>query len=466
MQQLFETVDVLSSLKVNHLQLYTEHTFAYAGHEEVWHGCSPVTPDEVRQLDHYCEQRGVELAANQNCFGHLARWLKLPRYAHLAETHGDFPFLGQMRRGPFSLCPIAPGSIALVDDLLSQLLPCFRSKRVNVGCDETFDVGFGRSREAVELHGRAAVYFKYVAKVAKIAERLGKWPMFWADMALAHPDSIDLIPASMTALVWGYEANSPFERSCRLLRDLGREAWVCPGTSSWRSIVGRTSVRRANLTAAARQGWIAGAAGCLVTDWGDLGHYQQWPTSLHGLAEAAATAWNTTVDRFDPRTSGLHAFGDATGWVGLWLDELGDVDAEIRDAAGPPDEQGRPTPLRNASALFTDLHEPIAEQPMTGDALAWERVRRRLEALGDHFPIGLPALLADELQHTLAVAQLAADRAVARRMERGVDRHVRRRFAVRLDEIIAEHRRLWLQRCREGGLDESCSHYQTIAGGD
>ena len=45
MEHLRHVVDLLAGLKVNHLQLYTEHTFAYRGHEEVWKDSSPVTPE-------------------------------------------------------------------------------------------------------------------------------------------------------------------------------------------------------------------------------------------------------------------------------------------------------------------------------------------------------------------------------------------------------------------------------------
>src|SRR5436853_5227616 len=36
-------VDQLAGWKVNELQLYTEHTFAYEGHEDVWRDASPFT---------------------------------------------------------------------------------------------------------------------------------------------------------------------------------------------------------------------------------------------------------------------------------------------------------------------------------------------------------------------------------------------------------------------------------------
>ena len=89
MAHLFEIVELLASWKINHLQLYTEHTFAYVGHDEVWRDASPMTAEEIRQLDKYCRARGIELTANQNCFGHLSNWFKHSKYASLGEITPD-----------------------------------------------------------------------------------------------------------------------------------------------------------------------------------------------------------------------------------------------------------------------------------------------------------------------------------------------------------------------------------------
>src|SRR5687768_3291609 len=61
MATLFGLVDMLAELKINQLQLYTEHTFAYPSHREVWEHASPLTGDEVRTLDVYCRARFIEL---------------------------------------------------------------------------------------------------------------------------------------------------------------------------------------------------------------------------------------------------------------------------------------------------------------------------------------------------------------------------------------------------------------------
>ncbi len=78
MPTLNNLVDMLAGWKVNQLQLYTEHTFAYRKHPAVWSGASPMTGQEISELDRYCKERFIELVPNQNSFGHMHRWLTQP----------------------------------------------------------------------------------------------------------------------------------------------------------------------------------------------------------------------------------------------------------------------------------------------------------------------------------------------------------------------------------------------------
>ena len=47
METLKLIVDILARYRYNQLQLYTEHTFQYEGHEDVWEDSSPMTPREI-----------------------------------------------------------------------------------------------------------------------------------------------------------------------------------------------------------------------------------------------------------------------------------------------------------------------------------------------------------------------------------------------------------------------------------
>ncbi|MCC6285401.1 MAG: family 20 glycosylhydrolase [Phycisphaerales bacterium] len=474
MDELRRTVNLLASLKFNHLQLYTEHTFAYDGHEDIWGGCDPLTPDEARTLDGWCRDRGIALTPNQNCFGHLRRWLRHPRYAPLAETHGLFRFLEWDRLGPHSLCPDDPGALRLVEGWLDQLLPCFSAGQVNLGCDETFDVGAGRSRPAAERDGAGAVRLGFVGRLCRAALRRGVRPMIWGDMLAAHAEHAHVIPPEAVALMWGYEPDIDFDALINAARRTcpERRCWVCPGTSSWLSITGRGAERTATLRRAARAASSAGADGFMVCDWGDQGHRQQWPVTLRALADAAEAAWTgapaarpsaaaeglgARVGLACPHGVSLHLFGDPSGRISPALDALSQCDAHLRSVCGGT--LASPRPLKNASALYRDLHTPLGEPFPAGamadpraDAGTWEevaiparQVREATEALSPQ--------VRHEVEITLDTALVARDRAIARRT--GLAGGRARDLADRMDDLIARSRDAWRARSREGGREES-----------
>ena len=80
MRTLFMIIDILSMLKINQVQLYIEHTFAFTNHRTVWKNSSPLTARQLSCLKDYCHERFIELVPNLNSFGHFERWLRHPDY--------------------------------------------------------------------------------------------------------------------------------------------------------------------------------------------------------------------------------------------------------------------------------------------------------------------------------------------------------------------------------------------------
>ncbi len=282
MERLLETIDRLAEFKINQIQLYMEHAFAYERHEIVWRDASPFTAQEIRTIDAFCRARFIELVPNQNSFGHMERWLRHDPYNALAELPER---AREQFAGSRSLCPIDERVFPFLDGLYGELLPNFSSRQFNAGLDETFDLGQGRSREACATRGSGRVYLDYLKKVYELVRKHGHRMLFWADIILHYPELIGELPRDwLTALVWGYEADHPFDEQCRRLRQSGIPFYVCPGTSSWNSLTGRTANMRANMTAAARAA-AGGAAGLLVR-LGRNGHWQHpplaWPASRWG----------------------------------------------------------------------------------------------------------------------------------------------------------------------------------------
>jgi len=456
MRTLRATIDHMADLKLNELQLYTEHTFAYAGHESVWRGASPITPAQIRELDAYCAARGIELVPNQNSFGHMERWLKRSAYRDLAETQDGWksPW-GDIRQQATTLNPLDPRSIRLIGDLYEQLLPCFRSRMFNVGCDETFELGQGRSKAACERRGVGRVYFDFLMRIHKLVRRHGRRMQFWADIVQQHPELVASLPDDVIPMVWGYESDSPFEGTCRQLRRRGLDFYVCPGTSSWCSFSGRTVNCLGNLEAAAKVGLKHGATGYLMTDWGDYGHRQYPPVSEIGIVMGAALSWcASSNNRLDSaREISRHAFSDDSGTIGgLWHD-IGRIHEPLR------------VPLPNKTALFRVIHarfdDASAVAGLTSNRL--DKVQRRIRELRDKARrVGKTtahSLILREFHATLDVLDHAVLRARAMLLGIRAPHSMHARLRRQMKSIMATHRSLWLARNRPGGLIDSLAHY-------
>ena len=61
LSMLCSIIDKLASWKINQLQLYTEHTIAYRGHEAVWSKSSALTFDDLQVLERYCRDKYIDL---------------------------------------------------------------------------------------------------------------------------------------------------------------------------------------------------------------------------------------------------------------------------------------------------------------------------------------------------------------------------------------------------------------------
>jgi hypothetical protein len=453
-------VDLLAELKFNRLELYTEHTFAYRAHPEVSAEASPMTPDEVRTLDGWCRERGIELVPNQNSFGHMERWLKHPRYAPLAEApEGWVPPWGGPRRRPSTLDPTNPASFALVRGLYDELLPCFTSQTLNINCDETWELGQGRSRARCEAVGRGRVYLEFLLALHADIRARGVAVQAWGDIVHQHPDLIPELPRDLTMLEWGYEAAHDFDGRCARFAAAGVPFLVCPGTSTWNSIAGRWTNALGNLAAAARAGLAHGAGGYLVTDWGDGGHWQPWPASWLPLAAAAACAWSGAppVETDLLRAADAHVFRDMAGEAAALARDLADA---YRLAGREPD---------NASLLFKWLQPDVPEALRSGldpariraageqiNAIAARLSRLRLRRDAEQ--------VRDELAQAARLMRLGAERGAVL-CEGRPDGEARAAIASGLRAAADEHRRLWLLRNRPGGLRDSTARMEALVPG-
>jgi hypothetical protein len=333
-ETLLGLIEKMAYYKLNQLQLYVEHTFAFRGYPEVWAGSDPLTAEDILVLDEHARRHHVDLVPSLSTFGHFCTFLKSPRLEHLNELPvkaSRLPFSWVERLGHYTLDCANPDSLAVVEDLVSEYAPLFRSRLFNICCDETFDLGRGRNRARAERLGKGRLYLDFVKKIMRAVRAQGKTPMLWGDIILNHPHLVADLPRDAVVLNWDYSTDLARGGS-DLFAESGRRFYVCPGVHGWRGWLNQVNDATANIVKQAAAGRRYGAEGLLTTDWGDCGHVSFLSGSYPGLLLGAAAGWHTDaqgeddIGRFD-QAAGALELGDATGRLMRLIRRLGDAQA-------------------------------------------------------------------------------------------------------------------------------------------
>ena len=153
----------------NTYMLYTEDTYEIEGRPYFGYMRGRYTKAELKELDAYARELGIEMIPCVQTLGHLAAHLRW----RAASAYRDTP--GVMLVG-------AEATYALIDDILKTVSECFTTRRVHVGMDETHDLGTGAYLDKNGYEDRADIYLKHLSKVIEMCHAHGLEPMMWSDM--------------------------------------------------------------------------------------------------------------------------------------------------------------------------------------------------------------------------------------------------------------------------------------------
>ncbi len=450
----------LAHWKINELQLYIENVFTFKKHPAIGKGYSPFKPEEILDLQDFCKLHHIRLVGSLASFGHFEKILALPKYRRLGELPGWRGFVGGT-----TLCPTDAGSIKLISELYSEFVPLFEAEDFNVCCDETWELGKGRSKKQAERIGTGHVYLNFVLKIYRLCRKYGKRMNIWADIVLQYPELLKELPKNIVLLNWEYEQNGKNISRTKELAKTGIPFMVCPGTSDWLTHGSRLPNSMANVKNFAQQGRKYHAEGLLNTDWGDNGHRNSLGVSLHSFAHGAAQSWNgKAVDnaRFTENFCS-HFFGEHTGQLANIIRLLGSTYITCG------------TNVPNKSWLYFALVEPIKNNQAESsiDLMNEKGLRKIVKQFSDKsiWP-KLPKqtgnfekIALEELKLAARMDCLSARRALAVKSLR-VGKNVRKKelqFLKRqMQNIARDFKRLWLLRNKVSRLKDNLRLFKQI----
>jgi len=282
----------LALLGFNQVLLYTEETYTVPGEPYFGYLRGRYTEDELREIDGCAVDLGIELTGCIQTLGHLEHLLKWSAYRDIKDTARV-------------LMVDAPRTYELIDSMLAVFARNFRSKRIQIGMDETHDLGRGAFMDHHGYERGYDLFQRHLQRVAALCEKHGLRPMIWSDMyfrlgnakleyydpSTCIPETVkQSIPAEVDLVYWDYyhEEQSFYEDWIRRHADLGHPAIMASGIWTWGGLFWywheKTLRTVAPCVEACRK---QGVKELMFTLWGDDGAFCEYDSALAGLAYAA-----------------------------------------------------------------------------------------------------------------------------------------------------------------------------------
>ena len=307
----------LAAYKANLYSPYFENTQQYASNPLPAPPGGGITADEARELVAYAAKYHVMVVPDQEAFGHLRHMLVYEEYSPLAETpHGAV------------LAPGQPGSQQVIKQMFTELAALYPSPFLHIGADETFDLGVGQTKAAVDEQGLGPVYLNFMQQIDNTLKPLNRKLLFWGDIAERSPDLLKSMPDDFKkdtiAISWHYApSDTGFTKYLNYFKSAGFEFWVSPGINNWSRVYPNYNMGLQNIQQFTRDGQSMGATGQLNTIWYDDGEALA-ANNWYGILFGCAAAWQqgeSSIPQFQSNFGPVF-HGDLTGKLNMAQAEL------------------------------------------------------------------------------------------------------------------------------------------------
>lgn len=162
-------LDYLAAMGYNMMMLYTEDVIKLEGRDYFGYMRGAYTVEELKEIDDYAYEYGIEVVPCLECYGHMEKYLIWPEAAKLADTKSV-------------MLARSEDTFKFVEELIATTSKAFRSRRVHIGMDEAWDMGRGKF---LDLHGYVPpfkIFTEFMERLIEITNKYGLRPMMWSDM--------------------------------------------------------------------------------------------------------------------------------------------------------------------------------------------------------------------------------------------------------------------------------------------
>ena len=287
----------MALMGLNMGMMYTEDTYEVPEQPFFGYKRGRYTFDELKALDDYADQFGIELCPCIQTLGHLKRILHWPAFHRYREN--DEVLLADYE-----------DTYVLLDQMIRAATAPYRSKRIHLGMDEAYGVGLGAHLVYHGYENPHQVIGRHLKRVLEITDKYGLSAMMWSDMyfhldghdyhngGLPSQSARDAVDPRITLMYWDYYQSDEAMYADALHKHAqfpaptvfagGIWTWIGPApdypTAIANSVAGLSSCMKAGVPLA------------LATAWGDNGGEANMVASLLALQLYAEMTYTGVYD--------------------------------------------------------------------------------------------------------------------------------------------------------------------------
>ena len=311
-EAVFRLLDRTAALGMNLFMLYTEDLYTLEDYPYFGYLRGRYTSEELRAIDDYALELGVEVVPCIQTLAHLGSFLQWNRSIPIRD------------QATVLLCD-DEDAYAFIEAEIKAMRSNFRSRRIHIGMDEAASVGLGRY---YSIHGavdRFDLLTRHMNRVAGLCRKHGFEPMLWSDMffrlASAGADYYDpkaVVPQEALANLpeaelcyWDYEHTDPAHYDRMLLRheEMQRPVWFAGGIHTWHGFLPDFRMADATMVPALEACLRHGVKHVLATIWGDDGNETDCFLALSRLALFSEACWTGKLDEAQWKEMGRRLSG-------------------------------------------------------------------------------------------------------------------------------------------------------------
>lgn len=280
---------------MNMIMLYTEDSYDVPERPYFGYMRGRYSEEEIRRLDDYAAQFGIEMIPCIQTLSHLEDVLKWQAFEDVRDDH-ETMLVGEEETYRF------------VEQMIAAASRPVRSKRIHIGMDEAWNLGLGRYLRRHGYRTKFELMNEHLRRVLDITRKLGLRPMMWSDMYFRAgsssgsyydpecviPDAvIEGMPKDIQFVYWDYYHydESFYADWIRRHKAFGSIPVFAGGIWNWKGFVLHHGSTFAATNAAMAACKREGVREVIATLWGDDGTECDWFASLLGLQLFAEHAY-------------------------------------------------------------------------------------------------------------------------------------------------------------------------------